>query len=157
MAAKLPKSTNINRPIYNAFDSLEDDKDKLYVDMAVHGYSYRSIAFKAKREHQTVKSWFTRNGRLYEAYKYRMKEHREEYAKQFKRIDQLVKDGAVDAVLKLNEAVRAKGAWPSQITAAKDLLSRAGFDYVQKIDTSITHKTDSAIVEAALKALAEDD
>lgn len=151
MAKHLPKSTQINRHIYNAFDSLEDERDKLYVEMAVYGYPYRTIALKARREHQTVKKWFMKGGRLHNAYKYRIKEHRAEFEKHFKQVKELLKYAAVDAALKLGEAVREEGLRYSNILAAKTLLTLAGFDHIKKIDSNVTVKTDPAAAEAAKK------
>lgn len=138
----------------NPFDVL-DDSDKLYVDMAVHGYTHLHIAKKAKREYSTVRNWFARGGRLHDAYKFKLKEHRKEYAAKFKQIDALIKEGAVDAVLKLIEAVKASGTWPGTIMAARDLLSRAGFDPVEKTEGSMTHKTDAEAI-ALIRGLIDD-
>jgi|SRR5579885_1112590 len=134
----------------NAFEAL-DETDRLYVEMKVQGYPMTHIAKKAKRAHRTVREWFAKGGRLYDAYKLREKEHRQEYKKSFASIDKLIKEGAVDAVLKLLEAVRASGVWPTHIMAANSLLDRAGFKPSDQINATVTQKTDGAIVEKITK------
>ena len=149
MSKKPLETTDSHLTPIGAFELLDDDKDRLYVDMAVNGYTYKHIAVKSKMTHETVKHWFDRSGRLHEAYKQRLKEHRAEYSKQFKLIDRMLKELSVDAVLKLGEAVKSSGVWPTHIMAAKDILSRAGFDPVDKTEGSMTVKTDAAMVQAA--------
>src|SRR5579859_5096789 len=139
----------------NCYEAL-DELDQIYVDMRVEGYLCSHISKKAKVKHGTVRNWFMTGGRLHEAYKLRLVAHRKEMRKAFKEIDKIIKDGAVHAALKELEAVKASGTWPGTMMAAKDLLSRAGFDAPEKIDALLTHKTDSAVVEAARKLLEDD-
>jgi hypothetical protein len=125
----------------NIYDDL-DENDRLYVDMRVQGFLCSQIATAAKRQHITVREWFAKDGRLYSAYQLRKAEHRREYSKALKDIDRMVKEGAVDAILKLLEAVRSPGTYPSQIQAARDLLDRAGFQATQKVDAKVTSQLD---------------
>ncbi len=130
----------------NIYETLGEN-DRLYVDMRVQGYLCSQIAVTAKRRHVTVREWFAKRGRLYEAYQVRQAEHRQEYRKAFKEVDRLIKEGAVNAVLKLLEAVKSEGMWPAQIMAANSLLDRAGFKASETINATVTQKTDGAIVK----------
>ncbi len=132
-----PKPTNTDL-LPNAYELLEEN-DQLYVDMRVQGFMCSKIAIAAKRQHSTVKEWFAKEGRLYRAYQLKKAEHRYEYNKTLKDMDRLVKEGAVDAILKLLEAVRSPGISRPQIQAATDLLDRAGFQSVQKVETNLSY------------------
>ena len=147
MATKDKKSTKVNKLSKNSYEGL-DDLDKLYVDMRVQGYMYTAISSKSKVAYQTVRKWFM-TGRLNEIYLKRLKEHRKEYADKFAQIDSMLKEGAVDAALKMLEAVRSSGTWPSTIMASRDLLDRVGFAATQRID--LTQKNDGKVLESAKK------
>ena len=148
MSKRLKKTKDDETPSSNPYDALESELDKVMVDMRVEGYPMTLIATKAKLKHQTVKDLFMNGGRLHDAWKYRARETAKEFRKQFAEIDKIIKHGAVLAALKEIEAVQTKGTWPGTMMAAKDLLSRAGFDATSKVTADVTHKTDTNIVES---------
>lgn len=115
----------------NPYEKL-DENDKLAVDMAVENVPYKFIAQRFKREHQTIKKWFMKDGRLYEAFIYQKKELRKEYRKFFKQIDQQIKDAAVEGIVTLRNAVKKQNM--TGVVAARDILDRAGFKPKDKVE-----------------------
>lgn len=128
--ADKPNETNQNQ---NPYDLLTEE-DQTAVDMAVLNYSYGDIAKVMKRARATVKTWFYKGGRLYDAFKYMKKERRKEYAKKFKEIDEQLQQGAVDAAITIIEVSKRKSM--TGVVAAKDVLDRAGFKPKEKVEHS---------------------
>ncbi len=117
----------------NPYDML-DDKEKLAVELALVNMPYALIAIRMKRKHQTVKLWFSKGGKLYEAYKFMKRETLKEFKRKRKEIDKQIQDAAVESIAGLRIDSRRTGLIGN--ISRRDLLDRAGFKATDKIKHS---------------------
>lgn len=111
-----------------------NEKDKLAVDMAVANIPYKDISKEFGWNYDYVRAMFATGGRLHEAYLEALAAKREAYKEEFKKINDYIKEGAVDAIYTLMQA--AKYSNMVGVMAARDLLDRAGFKPEERIDNA---------------------
>ena len=117
----------------NPYDILSD-KEKLAVELALINMPYAMIALRMKRTHQTVKEWFCKGGKLYDAYTYMRRETLKEFKRKRKEVEKQMQDGAVEAVAGLRIDARRTGLIGN--ISRRDILDRAGFKATEKFKHS---------------------
>lgn len=137
---------NCDTPKHTKIDLLEslNSDDLLAVDLAAQCHSYREIAEALKVKPNTVKQWFRKKGRLYEALKQAKKERREEYEQMFAEVNDFIRESALEAVRTLRAALKKNNM--VGVMAAKDILDRAGFKAKEEPDDLPPTKVNTTIV-----------
>lgn len=145
------KSGTKNTPGYTKIhqtDGLEP-KYRVAIELKLRSVSYQDIADheEIKVTRDTVKSWFKKDGLLYEAYQERKKERTEEIEERFADADSRIKELVPDALNAYEVSIKKRGSWK----AAESLLDRAGFQPVQKVETVTPAKIEITYVRPSSK------
>lgn len=114
----------------NPYEAL-DEIGKKVVDLKLSGLRYEHIVgylekLGQKRENQSVREWFIKGGKYYEAYQFMKAKKKEEIEPQFEEIQEHIKEGAIDAIYVVHQQV-AKG----NLKAAMYMLKLAGLEVDQ--------------------------
>lgn len=119
-----------NQQTENPYEAL-DEIGKKVVDLKLSGLRYEHIVgylekLGQKRENQSVREWFIKGGKYYEAYQFMKAKKKEEIEPQFEEIQEHIKEGAIDAIYVVHQQV-AKGS----LKAAMYMLKLAGLEVDQ--------------------------
>ena len=120
----------------NPYDRL-DIFGKQIVDLRLEGWKYKRLESVAKKEEQTIRTWFMQGGIYHAAYQWRREQIVKEALEDFSEAEFHLKQGVADAIVVIKAEV-AKKNWK----AAVALLKMVGFN-VQKV----INETDTEEVE----------
>lgn len=119
-----------NPQIENPYEAL-DKLGRELVDLKLSGLNYQQLVeylgkLGEKRQNQTVRDWFSANGKYFAAYQFMKDRKREQVEPEFAAINDEIKEGAVEAISVVRKEVQ-KGS----LKAAMYLLKIAGFEVEQ--------------------------
>src|ERR1700738_3250422 len=117
---------NKNLHQLNPYERL-DDFGKQIVDLRLEGWKYKRLESVAKKEEQTIRTWFMQGGIYHNAYVYRRDQILKEALEDFSEAEFHLKQGMADAIVVLKAEIARKN-W----RAAVALLKMVGFN-VQKV------------------------
>lgn len=114
----------------NPYESL-DKLGREIVDLKLSGTPYEVIVeylekIGQKRENQTVREWFIKDGKYSEAYQFMKEQRRKEVEPEFEAVDDQIKEGAIDAIAVVRDKVKQ-----GNLKAAMYMLKLAGFEVEQ--------------------------
>ncbi len=117
-----------NKNVYqlNPYERL-DDFGKQIVDLRLEGWKYKRLESVAKKEEQTIRTWFMQGGIYHNAYMHRRDQILKEALEDFSEAEFHLKQGVADAIVVLKAEI-ARKKW----RAAVALLKMVGFN-VQKV------------------------
>jgi len=110
----------------NPYERL-DDFGKQIVDLRLEGWKYKRLESVAKKEEQTIRTWFMQGGIYHNAYQYRRDQILKEALEDFSEAEFHLKQGVADAIVVLKAEIARKN-W----RAAVALLKMVGFN-IQKV------------------------
>ena len=110
----------------NPYERL-DDFGKQIVDLRLEGWKYKRLESVAKKEKQTIRTWFMHGGIYHHAYVYRRDQILKEALEDFSEAEFHLKQGVADAIVVIKAEIGRKN-W----RAAVALLKMVGFN-IQKV------------------------
>ena len=113
---------------------LLDEFGKQIVDLRLEGWKYKRLELVAKKEEQTIRTWFMRGGIYHDAYIYRRDQILKEALEDFSEAEFHLKQGVADAIVVIKAEIARKN-W----RAAVALLKMVGFN-VQKVISETDEK-----------------
>src|SRR5579884_3070415 len=119
----------------NPYERL-DSFGKQIVDLRLEGWKYKRLESVAKKEEQTIRTWFMQGGIYHNAYAYRRNQILKEALEDFEEAEFHLKQGMAYAIVVLKAEIARKN-W----RAAVALLKMLGFN-VQKV---INEKEDKEV------------
>ncbi|MDE1866722.1 MAG: hypothetical protein KGI08_03300 [Thaumarchaeota archaeon] len=169
--SQTPQNNNPKQPVttkpenpqsQNPYDALPEEYYRFAVDMRAIWMPYSVLCkelnttYDTHFKEQSLRQWFMHDGICLKALEYVKEERRIARVAALKEAQDHLKEAAVSAIGILHTAIDGKNVNDNQLSAAKDILDRAGFPKQTKIEQSGEVNV-PAITETAnaLKAIAE--
>lgn len=129
-------TTEENSQDQSLFDSLSK-KHQIAVKLKLQGCTYYMIADEISKTYNhvfedTVAHWFSKSGICHEVYTTLRQRALTELNDNINNVQTELKQGALDAMGVIRKAARGEDVSDTQLSAAKDLLDRAGFPKITK-------------------------